>query len=406
MITAVLVGAGQRGADVYFEYVRRHSDTIRCVAVAEVDKNRRERFQKAHSLSDDVCFASYDDLFEKRQIADLCFVCTLDNDHIHPVRKALALGYDVVCEKPMSIYKDECLEMGRLAKEYDRTVTICHVLRYSPFFSTIKKMLDSGKIGEIVNIVHIENVAYWHQAHSFVRGNWRNTDVAAPMILAKSCHDMDIIYYLVNSPCKRISSFGSLKYFRKENAPEGSALRCKECKVSSTCPYNAYKIYLESDQWFTPVISEVVSKQDVRTALDDGPYGRCVFHSDNTVVDHQVVNLEFENKVTASFTMCAFTLGGGRTVNIMGTHGQIIGEMEENWIEVKEFLTGKTERIILDVPTSGHSGSDEAFMDAIVKGSKDAKSSAEDSIISHMIALAAEESRITGQTIELKEFMS
>lgn len=409
MIEAVLVGAGQRGADVYFEYVRRHPDAIRATAVAEPDERRRKLFQKIHRLPDEACFRTYDELFRAGRLGDLCFVCTLDTDHMAPVEKAVALGYDVVCEKPMSVRKDECLRMGRLAEESGRSVTVCHVLRYSPFFTRIKSIIDFGRIGEVVNIAQIENVAYWHQAHSFVRGNWRNTAQAAPMILAKSCHDMDIISYLAGSKCAKVSSFGSLKHFRSENAPAGSAPRCRDCQVASGCPYNCYKIYYEKDQWYPRVIAPVVSKTDLRKSLDEGPYGRCVYHSDNNVVDHQVVNLEFENGVDASFTMSAFTQGGGRSVNIMGTRGQIVGEMEENWIEVRDFMTMARDRIVLEAPVEGHGGSDEAFMDDIVssyrRGGRPSRSSARQSVESHMIAFAAEESRIEGRTIDMEDFM-
>lgn len=411
-ITAILIGAGQRGARVYGDYILHHNDEIKMIGVAEPDSILRNSFVKDHKIEEKNVFTTWEDILTKERFADLVFICTQDKMHFPIVKAAIEKGYDIVCEKPMSPYAKECVDMKNLAKKYNCKLTICHVLRYSPYFSKIKEIIDSSIIGDIVNIVQIENVAYWHQAHSFVRGNWRREDEAAPMILAKSCHDLDIINYLVDKKCKKVSSFGALKHFKESQAPEGATLRCKDCKVKD-CPYNAYHIYLETDEWFTDVIKNVVSPPDgkkdaVIKALDTGPYGRCVYHCDNDVVDHQIVNLEFEDNIHASFTMSAFTLGGGRSVNIMGTHGQIIGEMEENTIIVNNFLNGSSEKIIINAPIEGHSGSDSNFMDSVVKNCSDNKkplSSAEQSVMSHLMALAAQESLISGRTIDLETYI-
>lgn len=413
MVTAILIGAGQRGAKVYGDYILRHQNACKVVAVAEPLKERREEFCRMHGIGEDRAFADWEDLLSLGKIADCAMVCTQDQGHLRPVKEALKNGYHVMCEKPMSPDPAECLEMGAYAKKYGRTLTICHVLRYSPFYSALKKIVDSRGIGDIVNIQHLECVGYWHQAHSFVRGNWRNAGESSPMILQKSCHDMDILAWITGKKCRKISSFGSLYHFKKEQAPKGAADYCMGgCKAKKDCPYDAEKIYLGQEEWYSETIRKVVALEGTREAiaqaLKSGPYGRCVYACDNDVVDHQVVNLEYEGGVTASFTMCAFTGKGSRVMNIMGTRGQILGDMEENTIEVLEFLTGNRTKITVKTGSSGHSGSDDKFMEGFLRTVETngaySLSGAQESVESHLTALAAEESRVTGKTILLEEY--
>lgn len=413
MVKAVLIGAGQRGAQVYSEYAIAHPDEFRVVAVAEPDGERREAFARRHHLGEDSVFTDWHDLFAKGKIADCAMVCTQDRFHTEPVKEALRLGYHVMCEKPMSPDARECIEMGEFAQKYGRTLTICHVLRYSPFYTELKKVVDSKVIGDIVSIQHIECVGYWHQAHSFVRGNWRNSTESSPMILQKSCHDMDILAWLIGKECVSVSSYGSLKHFRREEMPEGAGHRClTDCGIEDTCPYSARKIYLNDEEFYSDTIRKVVALEGtteaVAEALKTGPYGRCVYRCDNDVVDHQVVNLLFEGGETVSFTMCAFTYEGSRIMNIMGTKGQIVCDMEKNEIEVRDFLTGNKTVHLVKTGASGHSGSDEKFVKGFLKTVETdgafSLSGAAESVNSHLIALAAEESRVTGKTVLMKEF--
>ena len=413
MITAVSIGAGQRGAQVYAEYALTHPNELKIVAVAESDVARREAFARRHKIERGFVFDDWKPLLEKGKIADCAMICTQDRMHTEPVKQALKSGYHVMCEKPMSPSARDCIEMGKLAKKYDRTLTICHVLRYSPFFTKLKEVIDSAVIGDIISIQHIECVGYWHQAHSFVRGNWRNSEEASPMILQKSCHDMDILAWLVGKPCMAVSSFGSLKHFREEEAPEGAGYNCLlDCAVEESCPYSAKKIYCDDEEWYSETIRKVVALEGtadaVAEALKTGPYGRCVYRCDNNVVDHQVVNLQFEGGITVSFTMCAFTYEGSRIMNIMGTKGQIVCDMEKNEIEARDFLTGNRTKHIVKVGNSGHSGSDEKFVRGFLKTVRTngafMLSGAESSVESHLIALAAEQSRVTGKTIYMDEF--
>lgn len=414
-ITAALIGAGQRGAGAYAPYAINHPEEIRFVAVADGDSERRDRFAEAHDIPDTETFSDWEELLSRPKLADAVLICTQDKMHFEPTIKALEMGYHVLLEKPMSPDPLECFIMGEYAEKYDRVLSICHVLRYTDFFATIKKIVANGKIGKLMSIVHVENVEHRHQAHSFVRGNWSKSEVSSPMILAKSCHDMDILQWIVDEPCTKVSSFGSLSHFNKENAPEGAPLRCVDgCPVQDTCPYYAPRMYIERDDWVGPVLRSVVSNdtsdEGVLNALKDGPYGRCVYHCDNDVVDHQVVNLEFASGATVSFTMSAFTYEGGRSVKLMGTLGQIRADMDKNVIEVTNFSTRKTETINLETDAAGHGGGDTNIMRDFVRqvrsdGKEKGLTSAKASVQSHLIAFAAEKSRLECRTIAMPEYV-
>jgi predicted dehydrogenase len=268
--------------------------------------------------------------------------------------------------------------------------------------------MDSGILGEIVSIQHLEPVEHIHMSHSFVRGNWRNSKESNPMILSKSCHDLDILRWLIGKPCKRLSSFGSLKLFKTENAPDGSTMRCTDgCKVEALCPYSALKIYHHRKTWLGHLEIEDHEDDTILNALKIGPYGRCVYHCDNDVVDHQIVSLEFEDQITAAFSMEAFTHYGGRRTRVMGTMGDIIGDM--NTLTVTDFRTGEQNIWDANKATefkSGHGGGDYGlehdFIQAVSQ--QDASlltSTIEESMESHLMGFRAEESRLQGTVVEV-----
>ena len=402
-VTAVVIGAGQRGADVYAAYALHFPNELKIVGVAEPLEDRRAEFAALHGIPEERCFETWEDLLQGEKIADCALVCTQDKMHYGPVMRALDLGYDVLCEKPMSPDRDELLAMGQKAADTGRLLSIAHVLRYSPFFMKIKELIDEGAVGELVSVQHIESVGYWHMAHSFVRGNWRRAGETSPMILAKCCHDMDILLWLVGSRCKSVSSFGSLKHFRREKAPKGAPKHCLDgCAHRDSCPYYAPRFYLEHPRadvdGFTRAVSLDTSAEALLEALKKGPYGRCVYRCDNDVVDHQVVNLEFENGVTAGMEMSAFTKDCERVINIMGSKGQIRGNMEENRVVYDNFVDGSRVEYSIHTPAGGHGGSDVTMMRDFVsliaeKGKRTSRSSAAASIESHLMSLAAEKSR-------------
>ena len=443
-VTAILLGAGQRGAEAYASYALDYPNELKFVAVAEPRADRREEFAKLHDIAPQNAVESDMELLNRPKMADCVLICTQDQMHYEALKLAVEKGYHILCEKPISPVKSELIEIGEIAKNYDKVISICHVLRYSPFFRELKRLLDEGAIGQLVDIQHIESVGYWHMAHSFVRGNWRNKSLSSPMILQKCCHDMDILLWLVGASCTRLTSFGNLMHFKEENAPEeffsnpkDERLKELEQKVAVSfwekaddnhtiirlatswatkdeCPYFAPRFYLEDLEekggTFAKVVSLQTDKKSLLDALKDGPYGRCVYHCDNDVVDHQVVNLEFDNGVTASMTMCAFTNKCERIINLMGTKGQIRGNMEENEIIVEDFASGNTTKIKVKVPKGGHSGSDVSMMKDFVElvaggGTAKSVSAASESIESHLMALAAEDSREhNGVVYEMKGY--
>ena len=408
-VTAIVIGAGNRG-NTYASYSQIYPNELQIVAVVEPDAFRRKLFSEQYNIALENQFEDYEAMFEREKMADCVFVCTQDKMHCEPTIQALKKGYHVLCEKPMSPDADKIRHMGEVAKQEGRVLSICHVLRYSPFFVKVKSMIDEGKLGQIMTIQHIEEVGFWHQAHSFVRGNWRNVEETSPMILAKCCHDMDLITWMVNSPCKKISSFGERSFFKAENKPEGAPLHCMDgCPHRDQCAFYAPRFYLEhprAEGGFRDAVTRKEGTEALLEALRTGPYGRCVFQCDNTAVDHQVVSMEFENGVNATMTMCGFTSDCTRKINIMGTAGQLEGNLEENQLTFYDFLTGNKEIIHIHVSESGHSGSDFSMMHDFVKlieadGKEENRTNADVSVQSHLLTLAAEESRVSGKTIQL-----
>jgi predicted dehydrogenase len=410
MIEAALLGAGGRGMFAYASYALKRPNEIKFVAVAEPDDEKRERFAKEHGIPPERTFARWEDLLDEPRICRALFICTQDADHYAPSMKALDLGYDIILEKPMATSPQESLEIARKAERLGRALSVCHTMRYSNYFSKLKEVVDSGIIGRIMNIQWTENVGYWHQAHSFVRGNWRRKDETSPMILAKSCHDMDMIQHIVGGECLKVSSFGSLSFFKAENAPEGSTKRCTDgCKVEHDCPFSAIKWYYnEKDEWPQSIVSLTPNLETRWKALKEGPYGRCVFHCDNDVVDHQVVNMEFDNEVTVSFTMSAFSTDNTRSFKIMGTAGEIRGYDKLNELEIIRF-SGERHKVQPEMVEGGHGGADTKMMMDFVRqleqGDGPGKSPGLVSAHSHLLAFAAEHSRMTGQTVTMSEYV-
>ncbi|MEV1239525.1 Gfo/Idh/MocA family protein [Nonomuraea sp. NPDC050022] len=404
MVTLAIVGAGSRGTS----YARHavESGGARVVAVADPVESRRARHPGA------TPYADWHELAALPRQADAVIIATQDADHVEPAVRFAELGYDILLEKPMAVSEEDCRAIVAAAERSDAIFAVCHVLRYTPYTRALKALLDAGRIGEIVSIQHLEPVGWWHQAHSYVRGNWRRSDESTFMLLAKSCHDLDWLVHLTGRQVAKVSSFGGLKHFRPEHRPEGAADRCLDCAVEDACPYSAKRIYLPlagKEAWPLNVVTDDVSERGVLEALRTGPYGRCVYACDNDVVDHQVVNLEFEGGVTVAFTMTAFTPAAHRQTRIFGTRGSIEGDGDR--LTVTDFLTGGTDTVDTR-PTGdgtaggGHGGGDEALVEAFLTAVRTRDraqilSSPSESLHSHLIAWAAERSRLRGEIAEV-----
>ena len=410
--TVALIGAGSRGGDTYAAYQRKFPERMKITAIAEPREERLRMAKEAYDVPAENCFADADELLSRPQLAEVCIIATPDNTHTAIALKALELGYHLLLEKPIALTKIDVLAIQQKAHETNRFVAVCHVLRYTPFYSSIKDLLDSGAIGDLVSVQAIEQVGYWHQAHSFVRGNWRRSEGDGGMILFKSCHDMDILLYLIGKRCTHVSSFGSLSEFRADRAPAGAALRCLDgCACKDACPYDAEKIYVHNPvtgveqgcvEWPCDVLTPHPTTESIMEALQTGPYGRCVYHCDNDVVDHQTVNMLFEGGVTVAFTMSGLTQNPSRQIKLMGTRGQIDADMGIERVVYTPFGGEPTEIDISAIAADleGHGGGDHRMMsglfDAIEGVNTDMRTNIDVSVQSHLICFAAEESRLNG----------
>ncbi len=409
-VKVVLIGAGLRGMG-YARKMAELPEKFEIVAVAEPLVTRREYVKNLFNIPSDMCFDDYKPLLDLGKIADVALICTQDRQHFEPAMKAISLKYDLLLEKPIAPTEEECQKITDYANEMGVKVIICHVLRFTPFFITLKNIIDSGKIGKVVNIHHMESVGNIHQSHSFVRGNWGNSEKSSTMLLQKTCHDADILQWLIGKKCKRVQSFGKLTYFKEENAPEGSAERCMDCKYKDDCRFSAKKLYLESEDkgWFRAACTGIVdaTDDDVLEALKTKQFGKCVYKCDNDVVDHQVVNMEFEDDIMVAFTMSCFGKSG-RTISIMGTEGGITASFEKEEILVYTHDDWKEEQVPLvdEAAKNGHGGGDVGIISSlyeIMTGTYTGKSlcTISQSNENHKIVFAAEKSRLTGQVVDL-----
>lgn len=277
--TVAILGTGRRGHGTYGDYIKENPHKVQAVAVAEPNKDRRESFSEEHELSPEAQFTGWKELLNEDQLANGIIISTLDNMHVEPALQALEKGYKVLLEKPIAPNLEGVKQIYEKYQKTNGTVLVAHVLRYTRFFEKLKQLIEKEIIGTVRFVNLIEHIGFYHFAHSYVRGNWRNTTVAAPIILAKSCHDLDIIHWLLGTKTNELYSHASREVFREEQQPEGAADRCLECPLETRCPYSAKKIYLkyaEGSEWPASVISTDHSYQGRLQALREGPYGRCV----------------------------------------------------------------------------------------------------------------------------------
>ena len=412
-VSVIVVGAGGRGT-VYARIGTMYPESVKIAGVSDIVEEKRLKMQKQYGIPDNMLFGDYHELFKQPKLADAVIISTPDDVHYEPCILALKKGYDVLLEKPVAPTERECRAILRAAKKYGRIVAVCHVLRYAPYFIAMRETIRSGVIGDVVSVQHMEPILYSHMAHSYVRGSWRNSKTSTPIILAKSCHDLDIMRWLIGKPCKSVSAEGSLYLFRKEMAPEGAALRCTDdCPLESTCPYSAIDIYVrkQSFLWALETAPDKDHAEEILNVLKTSKYGRCVWHCDNDQPDHYIANMTFEDGVTGSFNMEAFTPYGGRRTRIMGTKGYIDGDMTT--MNVIDFRSRTGHVWSMDVPEvaeykgHGHGGGDfgviRDFVEAVAAQDPGRLTSTIDaSIESHVIGFAAEKSRLGGRKVKIK----
>ena len=417
-ITVAIAGLGSRGLQTYAKCLEKFADRAEIVAVADIRPDRVAVAAEKYNIPADKCFDSVESMLQQPKLADLLLICTPDDVHYQPAMDGLKRGYHLLLEKPAARSVKECRDIAQLAEEKGLNVVVCHVLRYTVFYQKIKELIDAGRVGDIMNVEAIERVGYWHQAHSFVRGNWHVAADTTPMILAKCCHDMDMILWLTGKKCEKVTSFGHLSHYNAANKPEGAPERCSDaCPVAATCPYNAQTYYMDKfrkygNSWPVNVVAPEPTEEKIIEALKVKDYGRCVYQMNNDVVDHQVMNLLLEDDVTVAFTMTAFSDKGGRCMRVMGTKAEIFADMEKDIIQLMPFGGEMEEFDIRKIATdlSGHGGGDikmvEDYLDVLEgKPMPSAMTTIARSVESHYVALAAEESRLNGgQLVLIDEF--
>lgn len=400
-----LIGAGERGANCYAPYVLKYPSEAVFVCVAEPIAERRLQFSATHNIPENMQFTDWHEMLEKADNLDGVIIATQDKQHYEPAMAVIGKGWHILLEKPMADTVEKTREIVEAANNKGILLMVCHVLRHTPFFTAMRDIIAKGTIGEVKSIHHIENIGYFHFAHSYVRGNWHNTKETTPMIVAKCCHDTDIFNYLLGGiKCKNISSFGSLSYFTRENMPAGATENCMDgCPHNKDCMYSAYK-YLEdrrNRQSFRDIVMRTDSREEFLAHLKESPYNRCVYQCDNDAVERQTVNIEYENGVTVSFQASAFTMDVIRQTKIMGTHGELEGCIDDNQFVLKDFASGNETVIKVHTPATLHAGGDECIMQNFIYGlahpdSEKRKFSSQLSLQGHEMAFAAEQSRLSG----------
>jgi predicted dehydrogenase len=414
-VTLAVVGAGNRGT-THGDWALANPGRARVVAVSEPREPRRARFAARHHLGAGAVVADWRDLAGRGRVADAALVCTQDAMHVEPAIALAEAGYHVLLEKPMATTEAGCRRIVEAVERAGVILSVGHVLRYTPYTALVKRVVDAGRLGEVVSAQHLEPVGFLHQAHSYVRGPWRREDAASFMLLAKSCHDLDWLRYVVGRPIRRVSSFGGLAHFTPEHRPAGAADRCLDCGVEPACPYSAVRFYTRclaerGAGWPLDAVVDDYTEADLLAALRHGPYGRCVYGTDNDVVDHQVVAMEFDGGATGTFTMTGFNAGGHRRTRLFGTHGELDGDGET--VRVFDFLTRQTEVLEASPPGDptaggGHGGGDwglmDAFVQAVATGDRSPiRSGPRESLAAHLAVFAAERARHEGVVATVPE---
>ena len=419
--TFITIGCGSRGT-TYTTEMLKMPEKYKLVGMADPLAQRRRRYTEKFGLAPQQCYADWREILAQPKMADIAIIATVDNMHYEPAMRAIELGYNLLLEKPVATTERECIEIANAAKKKGVKVLVCHVLRYTPFYKKVKSLVKSGLIGEVMSVDQVEAIGDVHFSHSYVRGNWHNTKTSAPMLLAKSCHDLDVIQWLVDKPCRKVSSFGDLTYFTAKNAPAGAPVSCVdgECPYRENCIYDCHKIYIDdiSGVWksiFRNIHSTKAdfTDEDVIDTLRKTEYGKCVFHCDNNVLDHQVVSMQFEGGVTATLNVNAFNRGG-RFTRVYGTKGELYAFFSDKEINVRTFADRRKFTVPVEEATSesiagGHGGGDAGIsydLYNFLEGNEIELGASEIgiSVYNHLIGYAAEQARHTGTVVDVDSF--
>lgn len=411
-ISVVVVGFGDRG-EAYTKYALTHPDELEVVAVVDPNPVRRELAKARFNIKDDMMFDCVDDCIKKGKIADAVINATMDELHIPTALPCLKLKYDMLLEKPITNNKADLMRLKQLADENGCKLMICHVLRYTPFYRRIKEIVLSGEIGDIVCMETNEMVGVAHSSASYIRGKWNNREkCGSSMLLAKCCHDMDLLCWFKNGVApEKATSFGGRYYFIPEKAPEGSGTRCLvDCKVEKECPYSCKKLLLDN-HYFTQYLftclnkpyEQITYEEKVESLKTINPHGKCIFKTDADIVDRQAVIIKFADGTVATHSMVSGVARPGRNIHLIGTKGEIQGFFEDNNFKVRTYnaancLYNEREEVITGIEDGdGHGGGDSRIVKDFVSMENGEQKSIsatviDDSINSHLIVYAADKS--------------
>lgn len=408
-LRVAIIGAGVRGTSLARKLTSSEF-SIRITSVAEPDEEKRRSFAEEFGLKEEAVFKGWEDLTSNLTHCDAAIIATLDNQHAGPAIACLKRDWHILLEKPLADSLDDCKLIVKTQKERKKIVAVCHTLRFMDGFLKVKKILASGAIGIPVHIEHMEAIGNFRFAHNYVRGRWAREKNNTFLLLHKCSHDIDYINWLFSEQCQRVSSFGSLKYYRPENAPAGSTYRCTDgCRIIDTCPYSALSIYVNAarDEWPAKDISRIHTREEHLNAIKNGPYGLCVWHSDNDVVDHQVVMMEFEGGATGTCTLTGYSATNGRRIRLQGTQGEILFDEAAGTISVKKFAGQKEEIIKAEAPESYHP-EDQDIVDEWLSSiihSTSVTVDATEAMRTHAVVFAAEISRKHNRRVEMAELI-
>ncbi len=438
-VRTALLGAGERGALMFGLFARKHPDVFKYVAVAEPNRDRRERFVRDFDIKPENVFSSWEKLLEKPQLADAVIIAMPDRFHFHSTVAALQKGYHVLLEKPMAQTPGECVRMVREAEKRGTILQIFLECRYLKLYEELKRLIVSGKIGRVMGMQSMENLGYWHFIMSYVRGFARRAEDVVSFLSAKGIHDFDLLNWLAGSRPSKVSSFGDCSFFRPDNAPEGAPERCLDgCPQERTCPFHAYRQYIKPGfpqipfsllTGITPgtLVDGYIKYPHLRslsaynlTAIDrdgrieelkTGPHGRCVFRCDNDVMDSQIVNIQYENGILSSLSLSAFSVAWERTLNVNGSAGELYSKDLSGKLELRTFdprISVRRKRIRFN--PLFHGGSDGTVLLKFAKSVKAGDSNDEvltsgrDALESHFLCFAGEEARKNNTVVDMDEF--
>jgi predicted dehydrogenase len=412
-LTAVMLGAGNRGFDAYGNWALEHPERLKFVGIAETDPAKLERFATTHNIPPEQCFSSWQDLLSAK-LAPAAFIALPDQLHETAAIAALEAGYHFLLEKPVASTLKGTLRVAKASAASGKVLMLGYVLRHTAFFEKVREIVRSGQLGKIITLEWRENVSSIHMSHSFVRGNWRSSTTSSPMILAKCSHDLDLLGWVTGKRIAQVSSFGNLEYFRSENAPEGVPERCLDgCPVEETCVFHAAKIYLtDSTEWPSKTITTDLSLAGRRLALETTNYGRCVYKAGNDVVDNQVVSFSFEDGGSGTLTMHGHSSVEGRAIRIDGSKATLRGIFRNDRQEIRiephdleGMNSGRGEVVEIDVSKDGHGGGDAGLSEAFVRAVLEQTREATGSILeSHLLAFAIEQARLENRVVNMTEF--